>query len=208
LLGFESAQNVRTLGVAGKEYAYRWPLFFFIAVAFWNVVGAGVFGFLINPPIVLYYVQGMDTTPLHAHTALFGVYGNFAIALLLFSVRHIVSLKSWSDRMLKWGFWLLNGGLLGMAVFSLIPAAFYQFYYAVAYGVWYARSPEIASGTVIRFFNYTRILPDTVFGAGGVVIFIFLVRATVITFRKKASVSVAARSGTARRAPAKRAAAR
>jgi nitric oxide reductase subunit B len=208
LLGFETAQNVRTLGLGGKEYAYKWPLYFFIAVAFWNVVGAGVFGFLINPPIVLYYIQGMDTTPLHAHTALFGVYGNFAIALLLFSVRHIVSLRSWSDRMLKWSFWLLNGGLLGMAVLSLIPAGFYQLYYAIAYGVWYARSPEIASGAVIRFFNYTRILPDIVFGAGGVVIFIFLVRATVLSFGRKAREKAAARAAAARKAPAKRAAAR
>ena len=110
LLGFETAQNMRTVKLGGKDYPYKWPLFFFIAVAFWNVVGAGVFGFLINPPIVLYYIQGMNTTPLHAHTALFGVYGNLAIALMLFSVRHIVATPLWSDRMLKWSFWLVNGG--------------------------------------------------------------------------------------------------
>ena len=121
LLGFETAQNMRTVKLGGKDYPYKWPLFFFIAVAFWNVVGAGVFGFLINPPIVLYYIQGMNTTPLHAHTALFGVYGNLAIALMLFSVRHIVALHSWSDRMLKWSFWLVNGGLLGMTVLALAP---------------------------------------------------------------------------------------
>jgi nitric oxide reductase subunit B len=181
LLGFETAQNMRTVKAGGKNYAYKWPLYFFIAVAFWNVLGAGVFGFLINPPIVLYYVQGMDTTPLHAHTALFGVYGSLAIALMLFSVRHIVSLSSWSDRMLKWSFWLLNGGLLGMTVVNLAPAGFYQMYYAVTYGVWYARSPEIASSSFIKLLNYLRIVPDVAFGAGGVVMFIFIVRAIVMS---------------------------
>ena len=187
LLGFETAQNMRTVKLGGKDYAYKWPLFFFIAVAFWNVVGAGVFGFLINPPIVLYYIQGMNTTPLHAHTALFGVYGNLAIALMLFSVRHIVALRSWSDRMLKWSFWLVNGGLLGMTVLALAPAGFYQMYYAITYGVWYARSPEITTSPFIKLLNYFRIAPDVVFGAGGVVLFIFIVRAIVLSFSRKAA---------------------
>jgi nitric oxide reductase subunit B len=151
-------------------------------VSFRNVISARVFGFLINPPIVLYYAQGMNTTPLHAHAALFGVYGLFAIALMLFSMRHIVAMRAWSDGMLKWGFWLLNGGLLGMTVLSLLPSAFYQLYYAVTYGLWFARSPEITSGPVIRFFNSLLILPDTMFGIGGVVIFLFVVRATVLSF--------------------------
>ncbi|HYW82651.1 MAG TPA: cbb3-type cytochrome c oxidase subunit I, partial [Spirochaetia bacterium] len=185
LLGFETAQNLKTLKKGGSNYAYKWPLYFFIAVAFWNVLGAGVFGFLINPPIVLYYAQGMNTTPLHAHTALFGVYGFFAIALMLFSVRHIVSIRSWSDGMLKWAFWLLNGGLLGMTVLSLLPSAFYQLYYAVTYGVWFARSPEITSGPVIKLFNLLRILPDTAFGIGGLVVFVFVVRATWMTFARR-----------------------
>jgi nitric oxide reductase subunit B len=187
LLGFESAQNLRTLKLGGENYVYKWPLYFFIAVAFWNVVGAGVFGFLINPPIVLYYAQGINTTPLHAHSALFGVYGMLAIALMLFSVRHIVALRAWSDRMLKWAFWLLNGGLLGMVLLSLAPSGFYQLYYAITYGIWYARSPEITSGPVMKLLNYTRILPDVAFGAGGVVIFLFVVRATWISFSKKAA---------------------
>jgi nitric oxide reductase subunit B len=33
--------------------AYKWPIDFFVAGAFWNLVGAGLFGFLINPPIAL-----------------------------------------------------------------------------------------------------------------------------------------------------------
>ncbi|HTZ50720.1 MAG TPA: nitric-oxide reductase large subunit [Spirochaetia bacterium] len=190
LLGFETAQNMRTIKLGGENYPYKWPLYYFVAVAFWNVVGAGVFGFLINPPIVLYYGQGLNTTPLHAHTALFGVYGVLAIALMLFSVRHIVSLRAWSDGLLKWAFWLINGGLAGMAVLSLAPSGFYQLYYGVKYGIWYARSPEIASGPVIKFFNYTRVLPDVVFGIGGLLIFFFIVRATWMTFSRKAAAAI------------------
>ena len=73
-----------------------------------------------------------------------------------------------------------------MALLSLAPAGFYQLYYAITYGIWYARSPEITSGPVIRMLNYFRILPDVAFGAGGVVIFLFVVRATVISFSRKA----------------------
>ena len=177
LLGFEAAHNLRVVEHGGKDYAYKWPIYFFIAVAFWNMLGAGVFGFLINPPIVLYYAQGINTTPLHAHTALFGVYGFLAIALMLFSVRNIVSPRAWSDKLLKWGFWLLNGGLLAMTVFSLAPSGFYQLSQAVNHGLWYARSPEITSGKVMRTLSLMRIIPDLVFIAGAVVMVIFIVRA-------------------------------
>jgi len=154
-------------------------------VAFWNLVGAGVFGFLINPPIVLYFAQGINTTPIHAHTALFGVYGLLAISLLLFSVRHIVARASWSDRLLKWSFWGLNGGLAAMTVFSLIPSGFYQFYFAVKHGLWFARSPEITSGPVIRALNWIRIAPDAVFAAGALLLTAFLVRAIWLSFFRK-----------------------
>ncbi len=185
LLGFEAAGNLRVLERTSENYAYKWPIYFFIAVAFWNLVGAGVFGFLINPPIVLYYIQGMNTTPIHAHTALFGVYGFLAIALMLFSIRHIIARHAWSDRMLKWSFWGLNIGLLSMTVFSLIPAGFYQIYFAVKYGVWYARSPEIASSSMMKTFAWLRVAPDLMFFFGGIVLFIFVVRGVYLTVSKK-----------------------
>ena len=131
LIGFEVVHNLRAAKAWCAENPYRWPIYFFVSVAFWNLVGAGIFGFLINPPIVLYYIQGINTTPLHAHTALFGVYGLLAISLMLFSMRHTVAKAAWSDRLLKWSFWGLNGGLALMTVVSLAPSGFYQFYYAV-----------------------------------------------------------------------------
>ena len=185
LLGFEAVHNLRVIQMGGKGYAYKWPIYFFVSVAFWNLVGAGMFGFLINPPIVLYYAQGINTTPIHSHAALFGVYGMLAISLLLFSVRHIVSKVSWSDKMLKWSFWGLNGGLASMMIFSLIPVGFYQFYYAVKHGIWFARSPEIASGPVIRTLSWFRLVPDLIFSAGAFLLFAFMLRAIWFTFIKQ-----------------------
>jgi nitric oxide reductase subunit B len=182
LLGFEVVHNLRVIRTGGQDYAYKWPIYFFISVAFWNLVGAGVFGFLLNPPIVLYFSQGINTTPIHAHTAMFGVYGLLAISLMLFSVRHIVTRASWSDRLLKWSFWGLNGGLAAMAVFSLIPSGFYQLYHAVKSGLWYARSPEITSGAVIRVFSWMRLVPDVIFASGAILLLAFLVRAIWLSF--------------------------
>jgi len=185
LLGFEVVHNLSVVREGGHAYAYKWPVYFFISVAFWNLVGAGIFGFLINPPIVLYYIQGINTTPIHSHTALFGVYGLLAISLLLFSVRHIVTRQSWSDKLLKYSFWGLNGGLAAMAVFHLIPAGFYQMWFAVKHGLWFARSPEIASGPVIRALTWASTLPHLVFAAGAVLLLIFLVRAIKLSFFNK-----------------------
>jgi nitric oxide reductase subunit B len=185
LVGFEAVHNLRAAGETGKN-PYRWPIYFFVSVAFWNMLGAGVFGFLINPPIVLYYIQGINTTPIHAHTALFGVYGLLAISLMLFSMRHTVSKAAWSDRLLKWSFWGLNGGLVLMTFVSLVPSGFYQFYYAVRDGMWYARSPEIASGEVIRKLALVRIGPDLVFAAGAVLLLVFVGRAIWLTRTRNA----------------------
>jgi nitric oxide reductase subunit B len=185
LLGFEVVRNLYVLKIGGWNYPYKWPIYFFIAVSFWNLVGAGIFGFLINPPIVLYYTQGINTTPLHSHTALFGVYGLLSVSLMLFAMRNIVRMRSWSDKLLKWCFIGLNGGLAAMTVLSLIPSGFYQFYFAVKQGLWYARSPEIASGPAISAFAWARIAPDIVFAAGAILLLIFVGRAIWLTFVKK-----------------------
>ncbi len=83
----------------------------FIAVAFWNFLGAGIFGFLINPPIALYYMQGLNTTPVHGHTALFGVYGMLGIGLMLFVLRDMDMKAEWKEKPLKFSFWAINIGL-------------------------------------------------------------------------------------------------
>jgi len=177
LLGFEVFHNLRILKKGGEGFPYRWPLHFFIAVAFWNLVGAGIFGFLINPPIVLYYAQGLNTTPVHSHAALFGVYGFLAIALMLFSMRHIVHPKAWSDRLLSWSFWGLNLGLVAMLVISLIPAGFYQFLRSVRYGTWYARSEAVTGSHFIHTVTWMRIGPDIIFLFGALALVVFVLKA-------------------------------
>jgi nitric oxide reductase subunit B len=179
LLGFEVYSTLK-LAKERDAAPYKWPLYFFVAVAFWNMVGAGVFGFLINPPIVLYYAQGINTTPIHSHGALFGVYGFLAIALTLFSMRNIVRKAAWSDGLLKISFWGLNAGLAGMMVFSLIPSGFYQFLQAIRHGLWYARSPAVTHSEFIQTVTWLRAIPDTVFGIGALALLAFIVRAIVV----------------------------
>jgi nitric oxide reductase subunit B len=154
-----------------------------VAVAFWNAVGAGVLGFLINPPIVLFYSQGLNTTPIHSHGALFGVYGFLAIALMLFSMRNIVRTAAWSDRLLKIAFWGLNAGLAGMIVLSLLPAGIYQLVISVREGLWYARSPEVTGSAFIHAVTWARLVPDLVFVGGALALLVFVLRAIALDVR-------------------------
>jgi nitric oxide reductase subunit B len=126
LIGFEAWENIRLARVKQWMAAYKWPLYFFVAVAFWNFVGAGLFGFLINPPVALYYMQGMNTTPLHGHTALFGVYGMLGIGLMLFCLRALRGGGAWKEWPLRWSFWMMNGGLALMVLLSLLPMGLMQ----------------------------------------------------------------------------------
>ena len=114
LIGFEAWENIRlSRGTADSPWisAYKWPIYFFVAVAFWNFVGAGLFGFMINPPIALYYVQGLNLTPVHGHAALFGVYGMLGLGLMLFCLRALRPGLKWKDRPLAIAFWSINIGL-------------------------------------------------------------------------------------------------
>src|SRR5512147_1432075 len=120
LIGFEAWENIRLAKAKDWLSAYRWPIYFFVAVAFWNMVGAGLFGFLINPPIALYYMQGLNTTPVHGHTALFGVYGMLGLGLMLFCVRGLMPGREWKTGALKFSFWAINIGLFLMVTLSLL----------------------------------------------------------------------------------------
>ena len=59
---------------------------FLVAVGFWNFLGAGIFGFLINLPMVSYYEIGTALTANHAHAAMMGVYGMLAVGLAMFAL--------------------------------------------------------------------------------------------------------------------------
>ncbi len=145
LIGFEAWENIR-LARSREQHiwvaAYKWPIYFFVAVAFWNFVGAGLFGFLINPPIALYYMQGLNTTPVHGHTALFGVYGMLGLGLMLFCLRALRPGMAWKNGPLWFSFWAINIGLALMVLISMLPIGLMQAWASVEYGTWYARSAE------------------------------------------------------------------
>lgn len=161
----------------------KWPLYCFVAVAFWNMLGAGVFGFLINPPISLYYIQGLNTTAVHAHAALFGVYGFLALGFVFLIARYLRPDTPFNDKLMKWGFWLLNGGLVLMIVSSLLPIGIIQGYASISEGLWYARSEEFMQQPLFDTLRWVRFGGDVVFIFGALAFFwqIF----TMIFFKPK-----------------------
>ncbi|MBV4522988.1 nitric-oxide reductase large subunit [Pseudomonas sp. SWRI74] len=166
LLGHEAWENWRLKERAPWMARLRWPLQFFIATAFWNMLGAGVFGFLINPPIALYYIQGLNTTPLHAHAALFGVYGCLALGFSLLILRYLRPNLQFNDRLMNTGFWWLNGGLMLMIVTSLLPIGILQFYASASQGLWYARSEAFMQQDLLQTLRWVRTFGDIVFLVG------------------------------------------
>jgi nitric oxide reductase subunit B len=170
LVGREVWSQIRLTREKGWLQGYRWPILFFVAVAFWNLVGAGVFGFLINPPIALYYMQGLNLTPLHGHTALFGVYGMLGIGLTLFCFRMARPHLVWKTRLLKWSFVCLNAGLSLMALLSLLPVGLLQTQAAIAKGTWWARSPALLDSPLFQTLKWLRVPGDILFAVGGVLL--------------------------------------
>lgn len=166
LIGFEAWENLRLTKVRQWVSGYRWAIYFFVAVAFWNLVGAGLFGFMINPPIALYYMQGLNTTPVHGHTALFGVYGMLGLGLMLFCVRGLMPGKQWRTGAIAFSFWAMNLGLLLMVTVSLLPVGMMQTWAAVEHGTWYARSTEFMQSPTVRLLHWLRIPGDTLFALG------------------------------------------
>jgi len=169
LIGFEAWENIR-LARSRQQHiwvaAYKWPIYFFVAVAFWNFVGAGLFGFLINPPIALYYMQGLNTTPVHAHTALFGVYGMLGLGLMLFCLRALRPGMAWKNGTLSFAFWAINIGLALMCLLSMLPIGLMQAWASVEHGTWYARSSEFLHSGGMNQLRWMRVIGDSIFALG------------------------------------------
>ena len=175
-IGFEAYHTFKLGQATPWMQRYRWPIMFFTAVAFWNLVGAGLFGFLINPPLPLYYMQGLNLTPLHGHTALFGVYGFLGIGLMLFCLRGLKPSVVWHEGLLKTCFWACNIGLAGMALLTLLPIGVIQLSAALSHGYWYARSAELMQQPIIHLLVWLRVPGDTIFSVGALALACFVVR--------------------------------
>lgn len=166
VLGYEAWENWRLKSRAAWMERVKWPLMCFVAVAFWNMLGAGVFGFMINPPISLYYVQGLNTTPVHAHAALFGVYGFLALGFTLLVLRYIRPQLQFNEGLMKVAFWWLNAGLVLMIATSLLPIGIIQFHASVSQGLWYARSEAFMQQDLLQTLRWVRTFGDVVFIIG------------------------------------------
>ncbi len=166
LIGYEAYEGLKMSRSCEWINAYKWPIYFFVAVSFWNLVGAGLFGFLINPPIALYYMQGLNTTAVHAHTALFGVYGMLGIGLMLFCLKGMAARRVWRTGVLSFSFWSINIGLALMVLISILPVGLMQTWASVEHGMWYARSAEFLQTDVVGTLRWLRVIGDTVFAIG------------------------------------------
>jgi nitric oxide reductase subunit B len=173
-VGHEAWRNIQLSRARPWVRKYRWPIYFFVSVAFWNMVGAGLFGFMINPPIALYYMQGLNTTPVHGHAALFGVYGMLGIGLMLFSLRALRPEETWREKPLAFSFWAINIGLFAMVTFSLLPVGLMQTWASVNDGYWYARSAEFMQTGVMQTLRWLRVIGDTIFAIGAFVLVWFV----------------------------------
>jgi nitric oxide reductase subunit B len=159
--------------VCGQHLAmpHKWTFYFLMAVGFWNFVGAGIFGFLINLPIVSYFEVGTILTPNHGHTALMGAFGMEAMALTVMALRQVLPDEKWArpEKYIRVSFWGLNVGLALMVVGNLFPGGVMQFYDVLTNGYWHARSLTYLRRNLVRLIEWCRMPGDLVFIFLGVV---------------------------------------
>ncbi|MCZ0756395.1 nitric-oxide reductase large subunit [Anoxybacillus sp. J5B_2022] len=177
LLVLEAYEQYKMMRDGGVEFPYKATFWFLISTAIWNLVGAGVLGFLINLPAVSYFEHGQFLTPAHGHGAMMGVYGMFGIAVLLYSLRNIVKPEAWNDKWLKFACWMLNIGLAGMIVVTLLPIGIMQLKEAFLHGYWASRSPEFLKQDIVQNLLTLRSVPDTIFLVGVITLMVFSVKA-------------------------------
>jgi nitric oxide reductase subunit B len=159
---------------SATRFPHYWAVLFLAAVGFWNFLGAGIFGFLINLPIVSYYEIGTALTANHGHAAMMGVYGMLAVGLALFCLRYIVPEKYWSERAAKISFWSLNLGLAWMVFATLLPLGLLQLYHSVAYGYFDARTLKFLGQPTNALIEWLRFPGDVLFIVGGTLPLLYL----------------------------------
>ncbi len=146
-------------------WSQKWAIYFLMAVGVWNFVGAGVFGFLINLPIVSYFEVGTSLTANHAHAAMFGVFGMLALAVMVFCLRAMQSDATWkeTEKFVRFGFWGVNVGLALMIILDLFPGGVIQLWDSVANGYWHARRMTFLMGGTYHKLEWLRMVGDMVF---------------------------------------------
>lgn len=166
VLGYEGYEHWSMQHQSPWMQKLKWPIMYFVAVAFWNLLGAGVFGFMINPPVSLFYLQGLNTTAVHSHAALFGVYGFLAIGFVMLVMRYIRPDYIFNEKLMKTGFWALNIGLVLMIATSLLPIGIFQAHASMTKGLWYARSEGFLQQDFLQTLRWIRTFADVIFIIG------------------------------------------
>ena len=161
-------------GREAKPFPHRWAVMLLMSVGFWNFLGAGVFGFLVNLPIVSYYQIGTALTANHAHAAMMGVYGFMALALGMFALRYLVPADKWPERLAKTSFWSLNIGLAWMCFATLLPLGILQLRYSVGTGYFEARQLTYVTNSVNTIIEWGRMPGDLIFIIGGVLPYLYI----------------------------------
>jgi len=166
--------GARQEGRSGTPFPHRWAVMFLVAVGFWNFLGAGIFGFLINLPIVSYFEIGTALTANHAHAAMMGVYGMLAVGLAMFCLRYLIPAERWPERAAKLSFWSLNIGLAWMTFATLFPLGLIQLYESVNVSYFSARSLEFLTNDTNELIEWMRFPGDVVFIVGGVLSVLYI----------------------------------
>ncbi|MEN6451533.1 MAG: cbb3-type cytochrome c oxidase subunit I [Thermoguttaceae bacterium] len=179
------------LDASSQRFPHKWAVMFLVAVGFWNFLGAGVFGFLINLPVISYYEIGTQFTANHAHGAMMGVYGMLAIGFFMFVARYFLPADRKTEAAMRLSFWSLNLGLAWMVFVNLAPIGALQFYYAVGHGYWAAREPAFFQQASIRTLEWLRLPGDVVFIVGGIVPVVYLAL-RMIAHRRRPGAAAAA----------------
>jgi nitric oxide reductase subunit B len=162
------------LGTGSASFPHKWAAMFLIAVGFWNFLGAGVFGFLINLPIVSYYEIGTQWTANHGHGALMGVYGMLAMAFFMFVARYFIPRDRGSEWAMATAFWSMNGGLAWMLFVNLFPVGLLQLNDILSHSYWHGREPEFFQQPLVRIFEWLRLPGDALFILGGILPVVYL----------------------------------
>jgi nitric oxide reductase subunit B len=172
----------------GRSFAasQKWAIYFLMAVGFWNFVGAGVFGFLINLPIVSYFEVGTTLTTNHGHAAMFGVFGMLALGVMVFCLRALADDRTWgrNEKFVRFGFFGLNIGLALMVVLDLFPAGVMQLWDSITHGYWHARELTYTMSGMFHTLEWVRLGADTVFLLAGVVPLVFAALRIVMSRRQ------------------------
>ena len=193
LISLEAWRFIRMTRLEDEPIArHKWTFYFLMSVGFLDFLGAGVFGFLINLPIVSHFEIGTILTTNHAHTAMMGMLGMSSVGLMAFIVRETVAETTWPRiaRFFRCAFWGLNGGVAAMFVLSLFPADFKQLSHVAQNSHWNARSLSYNGSRWPQLFKWFRLPGDVVFiafGAVPVLLGVFLAYVHLMTNRLSTS---------------------